>query len=486
MKVLGGGAMSLNTTDKKRKSDGKDFFWLQLEIVLLAFIVVFSALAALIALYGFLGQAYLLFWIVILVTLLAASEFIVCIRRIRFIEMTPSYSVAKVGDIALNTHQQVPTLQKHISVNDVVITRNNSREFEQRIKSSKQILLCGLTLRSVMSNQYYKLLDSCIEQDTQVKIILLNPDSDNLDMFAKNFEYHITSNELGEKIKESLSILIDLFEKHPKAQFEVKLFDANMPFSIFATDPEGSNGFIHIEMYAHKCPALERPHIEFYNVIDEQPWFQMFYEEFGRRWASSSQIIPFTSYRFALSEPEAVLGRPVVFLDRDGVINESAGEGKYVTSVQDFHFKPTSIEAIRKLLEKNFYVIIVTNQACIGRGLVSLDALDKIHTLLLEETRIGNAHIQAVYICPHTPEANCSCRKPRAGLLRRACAELKIHPEHTIFIGDSDSDIIAGKNIGCKTIRIQETSSSLTKVDATYRATNLSDAVTTILHLRAK
>ncbi len=364
--------------------------------------------------------------------------------------------------------------------------KSDLMEFDQRIKSSKQILLCAPTLSSITSYQYRKLIESRIEQGTTVKIILLDPDSDNLDMFAKNFEHDITSNELGEKINESLSLLSDLHEKYPRDKFEVRLFDADMPFSIFATDPEESNGFIHIEMYNHKCPALERPHIDLYKVIDHQPWFQIFYEEFGRRWASSSRIIPFTSYRFSLFELEAVLGRPVIFLDRDGVINESAGVGKYVISVQDFHFKPTSIEAIRKLLVNNFYLIIVTNQACIGRGLVSLDALDEIHTFLLKETKIGNAHIQAVYICPHKPEANCSCRKPKAGLLRRACAELKINPEHAIFIGDSDSDIRAGKNIGCKTIRIQETSSSLTAADATYRASSLSEAVNTILKLETK
>jgi D-glycero-D-manno-heptose 1,7-bisphosphate phosphatase len=237
-------------------------------------------------------------------------------------------------------------------------------------------------------------------------------------------------------------------------------------------------------MYAHKCTVLERPHFELQNVTDEQRWFKVFYKEFGRRWTSSSQIIPFTSYRFALSEPEPLLDRPVIFLDRDGVINESVGEGKYVTSIQDFHFKPSSIEAIKTLLEKNFYLVIVTNQSCIGRGIISLETLDKIHTHLLQETKLGNAHIQAVYICPHAPEANCNCRKPRSGLLVRACAELKITPEHTFFIGDAESDIVAGKNIGCKTIHIQETYSHKTKVDATYTSANLGDAVAKILNLQ--
>jgi D-glycero-D-manno-heptose 1,7-bisphosphate phosphatase len=478
--------MCLYAPNKNQKRGVKDFFWPNLDIVQKALTVVFGALAALIALFDFLRQIYLLFWKLTTVTLFATSACIVHIRRIRLIEMTTQYTVALIDELAHNTQQQFTALQERLRVNNGLNTQNKMMEFDQRIKSSKQILVCGLTLSSVMSSHYYTLIDSLIEQGTKLQIILLNPDSDQLDMFAKNFALDITSNELGEQIKESLSVLIDLYEKHPNAQLEVKLFDADMPFSIFAIDPEEPGGIIQSEMHAHTYLAQDRPHIELYDLINDQPRFQMFYEEFGRRWASSSQIIPFTSYRFALSEPEAVLGRPVVFLDRDGVINESAGEGKYVTSVQDFHFKTTSMEAMRKLLEKNFYVIIVTNQACIGRGLVSLDSLDEIHTFLLKETRIGNAHIQAVYICPHIPEANCSCRKPRAGLLRRACAELKINPEHTIFIGDSDSDIIAGKDIGCKTIRIQETSTSLTKVDATYRAATLSDAVTTILQLRAK
>jgi len=191
----------------------------------------------------------------------------------------------------------------------------------------------------------------------------------------------------------------------------------------------------------------------------------------------------FTSLRFTICEPDPVLGRPVVFLDRDGVINQSADYGKYISSIEEFVFKPTAVEAIRVLLKEGFYVVVVTNQAGVGREMISLETLDKIHFKLVEETRVGNKHIQAVYICPHKREENCFCRKPNPGLFRRASAELGIDLRASYLVGDSESDIIAGTHAGCTTIQIKETTSVLTRIAPEYVATDLGEAVAKILEL---
>jgi hypothetical protein len=99
---------------------------------------------------------------------------------------------------------------------------------------------------------------------------------------------HSLSKELCDEIKTSLSVFLDIYRNYPQSRLEVKLFDADMSFSIIATDPEEAYGRIHIEFYGHKCPTWERPHLELQKKIDEQ-WFKVFYEEFERRWKSSSQ-----------------------------------------------------------------------------------------------------------------------------------------------------------------------------------------------------
>jgi D-glycero-D-manno-heptose 1,7-bisphosphate phosphatase len=194
----------------------------------------------------------------------------------------------------------------------------------------------------------------------------------------------------------------------------------------------------------------------------------------------------FTSLRFTISEPEPVLGRPVVFLDRDGVINQSADYGKYISSLDEFVFKLTSVEAIKSLLRERFYVVVVTNQAGIGREMISLETLDKIHLKLVEETRVGEKHIQAVYICPHKREEHCICRKPNLGLFRRASAELEIDLRTSYLVGDSESDIIAGTHTGCTTIQIKDTTSVLTRIAPQYVVANLGEAVTKILELEGR
>jgi D-glycero-D-manno-heptose 1,7-bisphosphate phosphatase len=145
-----------------------------------------------------------------------------------------------------------------------------------------------------------------------------------------------------------------------------------------------------------------------------------------------------------------------VFLDRDGVINRMIRNG-YVLNWDQFEFLPHVAEAINLLNKNNIPVYVITNQACIGRGLITKDALDAINRRMVNELAEKDASIDEVFVCPHTPEENCDCRKPKTGLFLQAKA---MHPQISFkdswFIGDTDTDVEAGHAIGCKTIKMGE------------------------------
>ncbi len=144
----------------------------------------------------------------------------------------------------------------------------------------------------------------------------------------------------------------------------------------------------------------------------------------------------------------------VVFLDRDGVINEYPGDRNYVTCWDEFHFIPVSIEAIKILKEHNYKIFVVSNQAGVSKGIYSQEDLDNITDNMLKYIRKGGGNIDGVYYCPHRDEDNCPCRKPNPGLFKKALDTLEEKPEVCFAIGDSFRDIKAGKAAGCKTILV--------------------------------
>jgi histidinol-phosphate phosphatase family protein len=143
-----------------------------------------------------------------------------------------------------------------------------------------------------------------------------------------------------------------------------------------------------------------------------------------------------------------------VFLDRDGVINQKPPEGGYVTCWEDFQILPGVIEGIAQLNRAGFRVIVVTNQRCIAKGLMTIVELESMHERMLEFLAQAGATISAIYYCPHEMEPVCRCRKPAPGMLLDAAREHGIELRASWMIGDSESDIEAGKNAGCKTARL--------------------------------
>lgn len=144
----------------------------------------------------------------------------------------------------------------------------------------------------------------------------------------------------------------------------------------------------------------------------------------------------------------------VVFLDRDGVINQYPGKGKYVTTCKDFIFLPGSIEAIKTLKEHGFKVFCISNQAGVAKGLYSRSDLDAITDHMLSAIRAQGADIDGVYYCLHQDKDSCSCRKPKPGLIKKALQEEREQPSVCFVIGDSFRDMLAARAFGCKSVLV--------------------------------
>ena len=143
-----------------------------------------------------------------------------------------------------------------------------------------------------------------------------------------------------------------------------------------------------------------------------------------------------------------------IFLDRDGVINRNPPNKGYVRKWAEFTFIPNARKAIRELTESGYRVIVVTNQAGIGRGLYSEQSLADIHSRMVAEISKTGGTIDAVYYCPHHPDAGCECRKPKPGMLIRAAREHNIELSNAYLIGDVPTDIEAGQRAGVTTFLV--------------------------------
>lgn len=141
-----------------------------------------------------------------------------------------------------------------------------------------------------------------------------------------------------------------------------------------------------------------------------------------------------------------------IFLDRDGVINENRSD--YVKSWDEFRFLPGACEAIVKLTQAGHRIVVCTNQAGVAKGSISIDTVEDIHRRMVAEIRKKGGVIEKVYYCPHGKDENCYCRKPRPGLLLRACSELGLDIKDAVFVGDSITDIQAGLAAGVHTILV--------------------------------
>ena len=162
------------------------------------------------------------------------------------------------------------------------------------------------------------------------------------------------------------------------------------------------------------------------------------------------------------------MGQTVVFLDRDGVINRNRG-GDYVRTVDQFEFLPSAFEGLARLKEAGCTVVVVSNQACVGKGLVSLEELERINDKMLRTISEHGGEIAAVYYCTHRKDEGCTCRKPQTGLFARAVQELGISIDGSYFVGDALADLQAGVNAGCRTVIVLTGRASASEIETWER-----------------
>ena len=142
----------------------------------------------------------------------------------------------------------------------------------------------------------------------------------------------------------------------------------------------------------------------------------------------------------------------LVILDRDGVINFDSEH--YIKSPEEWLALPGSLEAIHTLNQQQINTAVATNQAGVAKGYLSLESLYAIHQKLRDELAAMNAHLDAIFYCPHHPDQHCSCRKPQPGLLFQALEHFHMSSDQACMVGDSLRDIQAARAAQCEAILV--------------------------------
>ena len=157
------------------------------------------------------------------------------------------------------------------------------------------------------------------------------------------------------------------------------------------------------------------------------------------------------------------MSKKLILLDRDGVLNEDLPQS--VRSLTDFKIIPSSLKAIALLSQQGFKIAIVTNQAVVGRGHLSLEELSKIHDYLIHEIQQAGGHLDKFYICTDTEIEPHNRRKPAPGMILEALHDFEAKPSETIMIGDALRDLQAAQQAGVDSILVRTGKGSLTEKD---------------------
>jgi D-glycero-D-manno-heptose 1,7-bisphosphate phosphatase len=146
-------------------------------------------------------------------------------------------------------------------------------------------------------------------------------------------------------------------------------------------------------------------------------------------------------------------GAGLVVLDRDGVINRESAA--FIKSADEWLPLPGSLEAIATLSRAGFAVVVATNQSGVGRGLIRPSALEEIHRRMIQGVEQAGGKLAGIFFCPHRPEDDCSCRKPRPGLLQQIEAHFGCSLKGQPVIGDSARDLQAAAAVGARAILVR-------------------------------
>jgi D-glycero-D-manno-heptose 1,7-bisphosphate phosphatase len=158
-----------------------------------------------------------------------------------------------------------------------------------------------------------------------------------------------------------------------------------------------------------------------------------------------------------LSRTDHFLARhPAVILDRDGVLNVRPPRAQYVRRPEEFVWLPGALDALRHLHEAGYLVVVITNQAGVGRGEMTMDDLADVHAAMCRDAAEAGGSIDAIYFCPHDWDDGCACRKPKPGLLFQAQHDHDLDLSRTPFIGDDERDEQAARAAGCPSILVTD------------------------------
>jgi len=152
-----------------------------------------------------------------------------------------------------------------------------------------------------------------------------------------------------------------------------------------------------------------------------------------------------------------------LILDRDGVINKDLG--RYIETIEEFEFIPGVVDSLSQLSDNGFKLFVASNQAGVGKGIVTKEFVKQIEDKIQENLSQKGGRIEKFYYCFHSDSDNCLCRKPKPGLLYDIKSDYpEIRFQDTYFIGDSERDVIAAEEVGCKTIVVLTGKSDATHV----------------------
>jgi D-glycero-D-manno-heptose 1,7-bisphosphate phosphatase len=138
-------------------------------------------------------------------------------------------------------------------------------------------------------------------------------------------------------------------------------------------------------------------------------------------------------------------------LDRDGTLNV---EKHYLSDPAELELMPGVAEGLKLLKNHGFGLVVISNQSGIGRGIVSQDVVEAIHSRLRELLRRHGVKLDGIYYCPHSPEQNCSCRKPSPMMIYQAAKDLNFNPAESFVVGDKCSDVEMGRRANAVTVLV--------------------------------
>ena len=151
--------------------------------------------------------------------------------------------------------------------------------------------------------------------------------------------------------------------------------------------------------------------------------------------------------------------QPAGFLDRDGTMNVDVG---YLDTLERFLLFPWTLDAVRLLRSSGYYVVVVTNQSGVARGMVDGTFVEEVHQLMEDELAMVGSQLDGLYYCPHESDAlvreyrmECDCQKPKSGLIDRAVADLDIDVPRSFVVGDKWSDIGLAQNVGARGVLVR-------------------------------